>query len=61
MQFDDDRDAGVGGGNGEVDDRVDEPASSKMISKLCVIAVQMPTLWHQCKCDASYASWTRGS
>ncbi|KXG40043.1 protein FAR1-RELATED SEQUENCE 5 isoform X2 [Sorghum bicolor] len=26
MQFDDDRDAGVGGGNGEVDDRVDEPA-----------------------------------
>jgi len=26
MQFDEDRDAGVGGGNGEVDDRVDEPA-----------------------------------
>jgi len=26
MQFDEDQDAGVGGGNGEVDDRVDEPA-----------------------------------
>ncbi|CAD6247412.1 unnamed protein product [Miscanthus lutarioriparius] len=40
MQFDEDRVAGVGGGNGEVDDRVDEPASSKIISKLCVIAVR---------------------
>lgn len=22
---------------------------------------QMSTLWHQCKCDASYAPWTRGT
>lgn len=27
MQFDDDRDFGAGGGSGEVDDKVDEPAS----------------------------------
>lgn len=33
---------------------------NEIISKLCVIAVQMSTLWHQCKCNASYAPWARG-
>lgn len=34
---------------------------NEIISKLCVIAVQMPTLWHQCKRDATYAPWPRGT
>lgn len=42
MQFDDDRDAGVGGGNGEVDDRVDEPASCS--DAYAVASVQMRRL-----------------
>jgi hypothetical protein len=33
---------------------------SEIISNPYVIVVQVRTLWHQRKCDTSYASWTRG-
>ena len=32
---------------------------NEIISKLYVIAVQMPTLWNQCKRDTTYAPWPR--
>lgn len=37
------------------------PCGSEIISNSFVIVIQMPTLWNQRKCDASYASWTDGT